>query len=273
MDPLLLGGLLLALVAIALSMVLDGNSLGALLSLSALLLVVGGSLGASLMTSQLADVKRLPGALRVALRGKARHGEEHLTTLASCADVARREGVLALERRLGDIDDDFLRQGLQLVVDGNDAEQVRERLDIDVAALEQRHHSVQRFFHYLAGVAPTVGMIGTVIGLVNMLGNLQDPEQLGTGMALALLTTLYGVVLANLLILPLATKLERLHELEVRARELVCEGVVAVQSGASPRVLVERLEGHLPPAERLGYEARMAAAHEEGGHAGTGMAA
>lgn len=262
LDPLLLGGLLLTLVAIALSMVIDGNSLGALLSPGALLLVLGGSVGVSLMGVQIADLKRVPGAIRVALRGRAPDGEQHLTTLARCAETARREGVLALERRLDEVDDDFLRQGLQLVVDGSDADQVRERLEIDLTALERRHESAQRFFRALGGFGPTIGMIGTVIGLVNMLHNLEDPEQLGMGMALALLTTLYGVLFANLVFLPFASKLERLHELEVRARDIACEGVVAVQAGASPRLLVERLEGYLPPESRLGYEERMAAARE-----------
>lgn len=257
-DPLLVGGLLLTVAAIIGSMIIDGNSMSALLSPSALLLVLAGSIGASLMGTDLGDLKRVPGAMRVALKGKPADSEDSVASLLACAEVARREGVLALEQRLDGIEDDFVRDGLQLVVDGIDGTQIRERLEINLDALTERHGSAQQFFKSLGGFAPTIGMIGTVIGLVNMLQSLEDPAQLGLGMALALLTTLYGVLFANLLFVPFATKLERLHQLELRAREVCCEGILAVQAGASPRVLVERLEGFLPPERRLGYEERMA---------------
>lgn len=262
-DPLLVGGLALTVAAIVGAMVLDGNRLGALLSLSALLLVLGGSFGASLMGTDLGDLKRVPGAMLVAVSGKPADLEEGVSSLVVCAEVARREGVLALEQRLDAIHDDFVRDGLQLVVDGVDGAKIRERLDTNLDALADRHESAQRFFKSLAGFAPTIGMIGTVIGLVNMLQSLEDPAQLGMGMALALLTTLYGVLFANLLFVPFATKLERLHELEARAREVCGEGILAVQAGASPRMLVERLEGFLPPERRMGYEERIAAARAE----------
>lgn len=262
-DPLLVGGLALTVAAIVGAMVLDGNRLGALLSLSALLLVLGGSFGASLMGTDLGDLKRVPGAMLVAVSGKPADLEEGVSSLVACAEVARREGVLALEQRLDAIHDDFVRDGLQLVVDGVDGAKIRERLDTNLDALADRHESAQRFFKSLAGFAPTIGMIGTVIGLVNMLQSLEDPAQLGMGMALALLTTLYGVLFANLLFVPFATKLERLHELEARAREVCGEGILAVQAGASPRMLVERLEGFLPPERRMGYEERIAAVRAE----------
>ncbi len=263
MDPLLLGGLLLVIGALVFSMVVEGHALAPLLSSGALLLVLGATFGVTLMSIQLSDLKRVPGAAMVALRGKSPSSEDHMGTLITCAEVARKEGVLALERRLDDIDDEFVKEGLQLVVDGTDGEQVRQRLDAFLEGIEQRHRSGQRFFKTLGGYSPTVGMIGTVIGLVNMLGELEDPEQLGLGMALALLTTLYGVTFANLLFLPFASKLERLHEMEIRSREIAVDGILAIQAGASPRLLVERMEGHLPPERRLGFDERMAAAREE----------
>ncbi len=263
MDPLLIGGLLLVVGALILSMLVEGHALAPLLSSGALMLVLGATFGVTLMSVQLADLKRVPGAMMVALRGKVPSSEEHLGTLITCAEVARKEGVLALERRLDDIDDEFVKEGLQLIVDGTDGEHVRGRLETFLEGLDRRHQSAQRFFKTLGGYSPTVGMIGTVIGLVNMLGELEDPEQLGLGMALALLTTLYGVMFANLLFLPFASKLERLHEMEIRSREIALDGILAIQAGASPRLLVERMEGHLPPERRLGYEERMAAAREE----------
>jgi chemotaxis protein MotA len=260
MDPLFLGGLLLALLAVVVATLIDGNSFGALVGPSSLVLVVFGSLGATLMSARLSELSSLPKAAVVALTGKGVPDvDEQVTQLAGLAEVVRKEGVLALEARMEDIDDAFLQRGIQLLVDGQDAEQIAEVLQIDIAALDERHQRGIGFFKTLGGYAPTVGMLGTVIGLVNMLGNLSDPAQLGIGMALALLTTLYGVAFANLVFLPFATKLEKLNELELSARDVVLDGVLCIQAGMSPRLLVERLETYLPPAQRVGHAARAGA--------------
>lgn len=251
-----LGGLLVAAVAIAVSTVMDGNSFGPLIGPSSFVMVFFGTVGGSLMGYGLADIKRIPAALRYAFRATPPDTDAAITQLAGLADVARREGMLALESRLAEIDDPFLRTGLQLVVDGLDADQVSEVLQIELAASDERHQLGISFFKTLGSYAPTFGMLGTVIGLINMLGNLSDPDQLGIGMSLALLTTLYGVLFANLVFLPVASRLERLNSEEMSARDVVMDGILSIQSGVSPRVLVERLETYLPPERRVGLLAR-----------------
>lgn len=262
MNPLVLGGLALAALAIVGSTLIDGNSLGLLFRPSALVLVVFGTFGAGLVGYDLTEIKRIPQAVRHALMGSTPDPDATVTTLVSVAHTARREGMLALEKRLDEVDEPFVRQGLQLAVDGIDAEQVREFLEIEIAAKDERHQTGISFFRTLGGYAPTLGLLGTIIGLVNMLAALDDPSQLGIGMSLALLTTLYGVTFANLAFNPLAEKLERLNSEELSTLDLALDGILAVQAGASPRMLAERLETYLPPEWRGGYDQRMAKAQE-----------
>ena len=258
MDPMTIIGIVLALLAIVISTVMDGNSFGALIGPSSLVLVVLGTIGVSFAGYQMPDVKRFPKALIKAFTGKVPSGSGIVDTLMACAETARRDGVLALEAKLEEIDDDFLKAGLQYVVDGTDAEAVRDNLELELQALDERHQTMIAVIKTMGGYAPTMGMIGTVIGLINMLGNLSDPSQLGLGLSVALLTTLYGVIFANLVFLPIGAKLKRLHEGEMMVKELALDGVLAVQAGASPRLLVERLETYLTPEERIGHQARAA---------------
>lgn len=255
---MLVGGLLLALLSMVAATLIDGNSLGPLIGPSSFVLVVFGTIGAGLMAYRKRDVTRMPKVLAQAFTAKPPDVDEIVTQLAALADVARRQGMLALEGKLGELTDEALRDGAQLLVDGFDADQVRELIDIDIAAVDERHQSGISFFKTLGGYSPTFGMLGTVIGLINMLQNLTDPAQLGIGMALALLTTFYGVLFANLIWLPIANRLTRLNELELAARDVMLDGILAIQAGTSPRLLVERLETYLPPAQRVGHQARSA---------------
>ncbi len=257
MDPLFIGGLVLSLLGIIVATLIDGNSFGPLIGPSSFVLVFVGSVGASVMAYRTKELGQLPKAAARAFTGAPPDLDESITQLASLSEVARKEGMLALETRLDGVEDPFLRRGLQLLVDGMDADQVQGLLEIDIAAVDERHKTPIGFFKALGGYAPTFGMMGTVIGLINMLGNLDSPEQLGVGMSLALLTTLYGVFLANLVFLPLASRLERLNEQELAARDVVLDGILALQAGTSPRMLVERLETYLPPERRVGYTERM----------------
>lgn len=257
MNPLVIGGLVTAVLGIILSTIIDGNSLGVLVGPSSFVMVGLGSLGATAMAQDLGDFKRIPAVLARAFRGIPTDSDRTITLMVEMADVARRDGLLALENRLSEVDDRFARSGLQLVADGIDGDTIREMLEIDIAALDERHRTMFGVFEALGSYAPTFGMMGTVIGLINMLGNLSSPEQLGVGMSLALLTTLYGVLFANLLYLPIASRLKRLNALELSARDLALDAMLAIQQGISPRVLVERLESYLPPEQRIGYSARM----------------
>ena len=257
MDPLFLGGFFAILAAIVVSTLMDGNSFGPLIGPSSFVLVFFGALGAGLMAYRTTDLGTIPKSLIYAFKGRPPDPSDAVTTLADLAQVARRDGMLALESKLEEIEDAYLRSGLQYLVDGLDADRVRDLLEIDMAALDERHQTPIAFFKAIGGYAPTFGMVGTVIGLINMLGNLSDPEQLGAGMALALLTTLYGVLIANVLFVPVASRLARLNQLELDAREVVLDGILSIQAGLSPRLLVERLETYLPPAARLGHSERI----------------
>lgn len=257
MDPIYLGGLGLAFLSIIISMVMDGNSPGALVGPSSFVLVVFGSVGATLMAYRKAHLSVIPASFRAALKNAPPELGDVIDTLGPLADVARREGMLALEARIEGIEDPFLRSGVQMLVDGMDTEQVQEVMEIEIASLDERHKVAIGFWRSLGGYAPTLGMLGTVIGLINMLGNLSDPAQLGIGMSLALLTTLYGVLFSNLVFLPVANRLDNLNRAEMAARDMALDGVLTLQSGASSRVLVERLETYLPVSERQGYTARI----------------
>jgi chemotaxis protein MotA len=249
-------GIFVAILAIVASTVMDGNSFGALIGPSSLLLVVLGSIGVSLSGFQMADLKPVPKGILLSFTGKEADPGDAIDKLMQFAEIARKEGVLALEEKLEELEDPFMKLGLQQIVDGVDGEMVRDVLEIEMTALEERHGPVIGFVKTMGSYAPTMGMVGTVVGLINMLGNLSDPAQLGLGMSVALLTTLYGVIFANLVFLPIASKLQRLHDLEVAQKYLVMDGILAVQGGASPRMLVERLEAYINPDQRVGHQER-----------------
>lgn len=255
-------GIVIAILSIVVATVMDGNSFGALIGPSSLVIVVVGSMGAAISGYQMADIVKMPKGIIISLTGKEPDPGAAVDQLMRFAEIARKDGVLALEGELEAIDDSFMKTGLQSIVDGVDAEVVRDTLEIELQALDERHQPVIALIKTMGGYAPTMGMIGTVVGLINMLGNLSDPSQLGAGMSVALLTTLYGVIFANLVFLPFAAKLARLHELEVAYREIVLDGILAIQSGSSPRALVERLESYLSPALRVGHQERSKAARE-----------
>ncbi len=259
---LFLGGLLAGLLALLGVVVLEGGSLGALFGPSALILAILGPLGATVMGSDAHDVKVFTKALLIAMKGKAPDPDEAITTFARLADKARKEGTLALEAELPSIEEPFMRAGLQMVVDGVDGDQVRMVLEAEMEAARERHHASAKFFHALAGYAPIFGLMGTILGIIGVMGHLSEPSELGHGIALALLGVLYGVVFGNLVYLPIANKLDRLEELEMHVRELVLEGVLAVREGVSARLLVERLEARLAPAARQGHAARMGRVEE-----------
>ena len=264
MDPMFIVGIFIVLFGIFISMFMDGNTLGPLIGPSSFVLVMVATLGAGVMAYRKSEIGRMPKSAVKAVKGEAPDVQETITQLARLAEVARRDGMLALEDKLEEIEDRFLTLGLQLLVDGADENVVRDTLEIELEATDERHRTAIDFFKTLGGYAPTFGMVGTVIGLINMLGNLTDPEQLGAGLALALLTTLYGVIIANLLFNPMAARLERLNEIEIAVLEVALDGIMTIRGGASPRGLIERLESYLPPAERLGAGDRLNAAKNTG---------
>jgi chemotaxis protein MotA len=223
-------------------------------------LVLGCALGASIIPFELSDVLGLPKAMIRSLRSSTTDLDERIALYMRLSDSARREGLLALDAIIDEVDDAYIQYGLRLVTDGIDEATLRAELEAYMGAIDERHTTPPALLRKLATYSPAFGMVGTVIGLVNMLGNLASPSELGKGMALALLTTLYGSLLANMVFQPFAERLEKLHATEMSVMGFDTDAICALQSGTSPRALVAHLESLLPPARRLGFDERQGAA-------------
>lgn len=247
-------GVFAGFAAIVVSMIMEGGSPAQLVdSPAALILVIVGTTGVALASSRMSDMTAVRRAMFKMLKPGAK--EDHSQTVESLvafADVARKEGLLALEEKVKAVEDPFLKRGMQLVIDGSDADVVQESLAAEISGLKSRHSVAAKFFSDMGGFSPTLGIIGTVLGLIHTLQNLSDPGKLGPLIASAFLATLWGVMLANVVYLPLANKMKRATGAEVAHMQLITEGILAIQAGASPRVLGERLECTLPIAQRTG---------------------
>lgn len=250
MDLPLVLGLLLSIVSLLGGFLWDGGHAGSLLNPAAALIVFGGTFGATVVSFSISELKNVPNLFKIALFPKEQEPSLVIDLIVSLADEARREGLLYLENRLDDINDKFLRKGVQLVVDGTDPELVRSIMEVELYAIEERHHVGSSIFEAAGGYAPTMGIIGTVMGLVHVLGNMSDPDSLGPAIAVAFLATLYGVGSANVLWLPVAAKLSNLSKKETNLRMLMIEGIVSLQAGYNPILIRERLSAFLNPSTR-----------------------
>ena len=215
-----------------------------------LMLVFGGTLAVTMMNFPSSEMKTIVKVMAVTTVQRAVTAGEEIERIVSYANLARKEGLLALENKLTEVEDRFFSKGVQLVIDGFGAETVRDIMSLEAEWQRQRHMSGKKLLEQMGTFAPAFGMIGTLVGLVQMLQNLSDPSQIGQGMATALLTTLYGAVLANMVFLPLAGKLDVRAKQEILLRELMIEGIVAIQSGEKPQLIKEKLKGFLPPKAR-----------------------
>jgi chemotaxis protein MotA len=195
-------------------------------------------------------VKQMGKVLGVAFREVKTSERELVTLFVKLADRARREGLLALESEAAQIEDSTIKKGVMLVVDGTDPELVREIMESDVASMSERHEGKFAMFEAAGGYAPTMGIIGTVMGLVNVLSHLDKPEELGHAIAGAFIATLYGILFANVFFLAISSRLKQRNKQEVAGRQLAIEGVLSVQAGDNPRVVREKLEAFLPMHER-----------------------
>jgi chemotaxis protein MotA len=235
--------------ALLVAMLLDGMSPTAFFNMSALVLVIGGTAGATIASFLLPQALTASSVLRQTLRPvpDAARSIDHIVELAT---LARKKGLLELDRTMGDVSDPFVRRALSLVIDGAEADVVRRRLEEEFDLIEERHRIGERIFTTAAGFAPTLGIIGTVVGLIHMLRDLSDPGKIGPAIATAFLATLYGVSLANLLLLPIANKLRAQHEQEFLAKRTIMEGALGISAQENPSVLRERLLVYLPPQVR-----------------------
>lgn len=261
MDLATIIGMILAWGAFFGAIIMEGGDLKMMLNPSAMLLVFGGTLGASMMSFPLSTLMGLPTIVKHAFVGKHENVAEVIKTLVGFAERARREGLLALEDEAKDIDDPFLKKGIQLAIDGTDPELVRDIMQTDIAFLGTRHHAGASMFATMGGFAPTLGVIGTVAGLVHMLANLSDPGSMGPSIAAAFIATLYGVSSANLIFLPLSNKLKHVNQEELQVREIEMEGILSIQSGDNPRIVEEKLKAFLSPKLRTAFEASAETAH------------
>lgn len=245
-----IGGIAMVLLGVFSS----GSSIGGIIDIPSVIIVIGGSYMALFISSPLNMAIGIWGIMRRTMKIYD-FGEKNIVqNLVSLAEKARREGILALEEGLEDLDDPFLKEGLRLMVDGNDASAIRSIMENEMSQTEARHMAWAGILNQWAGYAPGWGMLGTVIGLIGMLNNLEDKSSLGPNMAVALITTLYGSMLANWLYGPLATKLLAQNTREMNSKEMVLEGILSIQAGDNPRVLGQKLLTYLDPKSRKAIE-------------------
>ena len=254
-----IGGIGGVFVAVLISMVLEGSSPMAIVLLPALLLVFFGTFGAALAGNLVKDLPAVLRDLKKSFVGKPGDAQKAVTSIIAMADLARRQGLLALEEMVRDVEDPLLRQGIELTIDGTDPDEILEILEARIAAKRADDKLGIKFFGDMGGYAPTLGIIGTVIGLIHVLGNLSSPEKLGELIASAFVATLWGVLSANALWLPISAKLKRMSEQECAQMEMVLEGVLAVQSGTNPRLVEQKLRSIMPVVPAKGAAAGKAA--------------
>lgn len=227
-----------------------GSELSAFINIPGLMITLGGSMGAMLINFQMDQVRQVMKITAQVIFEKSQEVSSLGPLFVNLAQKARREGLLALEDELENIDDPFLRNGLQMVIDGFEPESIRDILETEIEALSHRHQLGQTLFRTWGSLTPAFGMIGTLIGLVQMLAQIDNPEAIGPGMAVALLTTFYGVLLANLVFNPIAGKLAIRSEAEISRKEAIIDALLALQAGVNPRILQEKLKAYMPPQER-----------------------
>jgi chemotaxis protein MotA len=249
MDFSTVVGVLITVVLVFMAMGTGGN-LGLFWDQPSMLMVGGGTIGVTLVCFTAGDLKQIFKILVKSFVYKLPSHTEEIERILAYATLARKEGLLALENKLQEVDDRFFAKGVQLVIDGFPAETVRDIMELEADWQRQRHALGKKMMETMATYAPAFGMIGTLVGLVQMLANLSDPSSIGAGMAVALLTTMYGAMMANMLFLPFAAKLDVRAKQEAQLRDLMIEGLVAIQSGEKPQLIKEKLKGFLSPAAR-----------------------
>jgi chemotaxis protein MotA len=258
MDIASIVGLVLGIAVLILTVLLaPGASFAAFFNGPSIMVVIGGAIAAVLLSFPLKNFLGLALVVKNVFLNKPKDISELIEQLVSLAETARRDGLLALEGRLEEISDPFMVLGIQMAVDGTRAEVIEDIMRTEVDAVATRHQGGKKVLEQMGRFAPAFGMIGTLMGLIIMLGQLDDPDKLGPGMAVALITTLYGAVVANVFCLPCAEKLGVISKHELMSMEIIVRGIMGIQSGENPRVIEQQLSTFVPP--RLRSSARKAA--------------
>jgi chemotaxis protein MotA len=253
-------GVIVGGLSIALGATIEGSNVAAIINIPALFIVLGGTLGACMGGANFDAIKAIPKLYKKAFMPDPLDLAGRVAELVSYAEKARRDGLLALDEQLATVEDPYTRKGLQLVVDGTDPELVAEVLEAENDAMRKRHAMCVQPFDKAGGYAPTMGIIGTVFGLVHVLTNLSQPETLGPMISSAFIATLLGVASANVVYLPVSARLKGLSQEEMHFREMTLEGILAIQAGENPRFVSEKLMAYVPPSQRPTEEEAAAAA-------------
>ena len=250
MDIFLIIGLVLGAICIMMALILKGASVAMLLNGEVAVIIFGGMIAAVLSSYTMADIKRLPKVMKVLMSNEEPDLNGTIEKMVELSNIARREGLLALEAPVNELDDPFMKQGLELVVDGAEAEQIRDLMESEVDAMETRHHRMSGLFKTAGATSPTLGVMGAAIGLIGALGNLSDINKLGPMIASAFVATIFGIFMGYLVMIPFATRLEAKNEEEVLLKTLIIEGVMDIQAGHSAKVNEQKLYAQIPPEKR-----------------------
>ncbi len=251
MDIATFLGIIVAVSAVGGSYLMEGGRFEAIFLTAPILIVMGGTLGATTITTSIDTVKQIPHYFKVALWTKSYPLTATIDRIVRLAEKARKEGILGLETDLKEIEHYFLRKAIRLVIDGTDTAALREILETEMVYTEERHKHGIIFFQKAGGFAPTMGILGTVLGLIHTLSNTSDASRMAAHIAAAFIATLWGVGTANLFFLPISDKLRLRHEEEMAHLELITEGVLALQSGENPRYIRTRLLSFIAPHHRF----------------------
>jgi len=244
-------GIILGLIAVGVGMVLKGVSLTALINPAAILIIILGTIATVLIAFPTNEVKKIPKLLGIIFKDKKHADPVQLIKMFSeWAQIARREGILVLESKADEIEDPFLRNGLMLVIDGKNAEYIRDVLYEEVDAMEERHQSLASIFTQAGTYAPTLGVLGAVVGLIAALGNMSDTNALGAAISAAFVATLLGIFTGYVLWHPFANKLKRKSKQEARIKYMMIEGILSILEGEVPNVIEQKLASYLPAGER-----------------------
>ncbi len=256
MDLASIIGFVLAFGLMIFGMV-DGKGFGAIQNFidpASAYITFGGAFGAVLMMNPMKDFVAGLKSFTLIFKVPKSNEAETIKQIIDLSNLARREGLLALEESTNNLDNDFMKKGVMLIVDGTDPELVRSILEAELINVDSRHQENIGFWKNVGSMGPAWGMIGTLIGLVNMLKDLSDPDSIGPNMAVALITTFYGSALANWICAPVANKLTKFNDMEIKQKEVIIEGILSIQAGENPRVIEEKLKAFLSPADRKGFE-------------------
>ncbi len=253
MDIASILGLVICLAMVFVGIATSGglDTVGSYIDLPSIAITFGGSFAAILASYTIQDFLAGLKSFVLIFKLPTVNTSDTIKKIIELSNIARKEGLLSLEEATAELDDAFLKKGILLIVDGTDPELVRAIMETELISIEGRHKSKISFWESVGAMGPAWGMIGTLVGLVNMLNNMSDPDSIGPSMATALITTLYGSLLANWICAPVANKLKNNNEMELMEKEIMIEGLLSIQAGENPRVIEEKLKSFLAPAERM----------------------